>query len=377
MKFKELPGHKRVKDSLVRLADSGRIPHAIMLCGPTGIGKMLLARTFAQYVQCESPIDGEPCGACQSCRLHESFNHPGLHFTYPYVRNKSKKVDSAQDLAESWRRMLKESPSMSYERWLEIIDAGNSQPLIYVSDSENIIISETYASMNSRFKFFIIWLPEKLQQAAANKLLKVIEEPTDGTIFILVSNNESDILPTISSRTQRFNMYPLKEEEVAGYLENRYGLSRQKAFQFAHLANGSLAKADELGTKTGERTEFDALYQEIMRAAYAKKPALLLSISDKASAMGREKLKRFLEFMSRMTRENFIFNLRIPALNQLTNEEVEFSSKFAPFIHHGNVEEIVEQIEKSAIDISRNGNSKLILFSFFLYLIPLLHKKAT
>ena len=377
MKFSEIPGHQNIKQSLRNLVDSRNMPHAIMLCGPSGIGKMCTARAFIQYAHCSSPRDGEPCGECPSCRQHLSFNHPDLHFIYPIVKNKAQKIELSEDRIEAWQRMLKEYPWMPPERWPEMIDAGNSQPIIYVNDADNIVRADAYSSFTSRYKFFVIWLPEKLQPAAANKLLKVIEEPTEGTVFVLVSNNESEVLPTISSRTRRFNMHPADSATIEEYIIRKYHLDEQTARTTARLAEGRIAKADELASHSGEREEFQNLFQEIMRAAYAKRPAKLKEIGDNASTLGREKLRRFLTYMSSMARENFIYNLKMPMLSSMTEGEEAFSRRFSPFIHHGNVEEIVKRIEEASSHIERNGNSKLILFSLFLYIIPLLHKKPT
>lgn len=374
MKFSDIPGQHKTKEALRALVDSGKMPHALMLCGPSGIGKMMLARTLAQYSHCLSPRDGEPCGECASCRQHLSYNHPDTRFIYPIVKNTNQKILTSEDRIDLWKRMLEEYPEMTPERWLDILDAGNSQPTIYVQDADSIIRSEAYSSYNSKYKFYIIWLPEKMQPAAANKLLKVIEEPNDGTVFLLVSNNEAEVLPTISSRTRKFHLLPASEMEMTEYVERRYHLDSFAALTIARLSGGRMAKAVELASHSGEREEFGILFREIMRAAYGKKPVKLREIGDKAAGLGREKLRRFLSYMTQMARENFIYNLRMPQLSSLTREEEEFSQKFSPFIHHSNVEEIVSEIERASLHIERNGNSKIILFSLFLLLIPLLHR---
>lgn len=376
MKFSDIPGQSNTKQSLRALVESSNMPHAIMLCGISGIGKMSIARAFMQYAHCHSPRGGEPCGECPSCRQHASFNHPDVHFIYPIVKNKAQKIESSEDRIEAWKRMLEEYPWMPPEKWHELIDAGNSQPIIYVNDADNIVRADAYSSFTSKYKFFVIWLPEKLQPAAANKLLKVIEEPTDGTVFLLVSDNEAEVLPTISSRTRRFNMQPAEQSQLEEYIKDKFKVDTESARTIARLAEGRISKADELASHSGEREEFQNLFQEIMRAAYAKKPAKLREIGDAASGLGREKLRRFLGYMSRMARENFIYNLKISSLSSMTPDEEAFSSRFSPFIHHGNVEEIVSRIEEASRHMERNGNSKLILFSLFLYIIPLLHKKA-
>lgn len=376
MKFSEIPGNEKVKESLRLLADSKNIPHAIMLSGVSGIGKMSLARAFVQYVHCQSPRNGEPCGECQSCRQHQSFNHADLHFIYPIVKNKAQKVEISKDRIDLWKEMLEKYPWMEPEQWLALIDAGNSQPRIYVEDADYILHGDALSTYSANYKFFVIWLPEKMNVETANKLLKVIEEPAEGTVFVLVSNSEAEVLPTIFSRTQRFVMLPVDEENVAGYVAKKYGLDRETSRQIARLSHGSLGRAEEFASNSGERMEFRAVFQDVMRAAYAKKPKELRDIGDKLAGFGREKLLRFLNYMGGMMRENFIYNLRLPQIVAMTAEEEMFSRRFAPFIHYGNIEELQKSIEDAARDIARNGNSKLVLFSLFLQIIPLIHKKA-
>lgn len=376
MKFSDIPGQDDIKQSLRQLADSGRMPHALMLCGPAGIGKMCVARAFMQYAHCSDPRGGEPCGVCDSCRQHLSFNHPDVHYIYPYVANKAQNIQLASDRIDEWRKMLSDYPWMPQEKWQQIIEAGNSQPVIYVRDADNIVRQEAYSSYTSKYKFFVIWLPEKLNVEAANKLLKVIEEPTEGTVFLLVSDSESEVLPTIKSRMRRLNMHPADATDLETFVRNRHKLDDANARNIARLAEGRVAKAEELATNSGEREEFRDLFQEIMRSAYAKRPARLREIADKSAGLGREKLRRFFDYMILMARENFIYNMRIPSLNSMTSDEENFSMRFSPFIHHGNIEELVMRIEEASRDIARNGNSKLVLFSLFLYIIPILHKKA-
>lgn len=377
MKFSDIPGHQHVKESLTRLADSDCIPHAIMLCGPSGIGKMAVARAFSNYVHCRNRRDGEPCGECPDCLQHKNFNHPDVHFSYPIVKSEKLKRYVSADEIDHWKEMLRKYPSMPLERWLEIIEAGNAQPVIHVNEAEYIIRHESFAPFSSKYKFFIIWLPERLRPEAANGLLKVIEEPTEGTVFILVSDEEDKVLPTISSRTQRFNMGTLTPEEIAGYLRNRYGVSEYEAPDLARICGGLISRADELGQHSGENREFESLFREIMRASYGKKLALLRTLGDKAASFGREKLIRFMRYMGRMVRENFIYNMRMPMLQTMTRDEDEFAKRFSPFINHCNVEAIMHQIERAETDIARNANAKVVLFDFFLLLIPQLHKKAT
>ncbi len=375
MKFSDIPGHEATKRALIELADSDRLPHAIMLCGPSGIGKTLLARTFMSYVHCTNRQNGEPCGECQACRQHASFNNPDTHFIYPIVKSEKSKILLSTDRIEAWRQMLSENPAMQPERWLEILEAGNSRPRIYVNDAEYIVSAEAMSNYASNYKFFFIWLPEKMNIEAANKLLKVIEEPTPGTVFLLVSNEENNVLPTISSRTQRFNMSPLTRDEIGQYMMERYGMKDYEAFELSRLAEGRLSKADELAGFSEEKEEFESLFRDIMRNAYAKKILVLRNLSERSAAFGREKLLRFLDYMSRMTRENFIYNMKMPQLSALTRSEEAFSRRFSPFINHGNVEDIITEIGRAQNDVSRNANAKIVMFDLFLLIIGFLLRK--
>ena len=344
MKFSDIPGQESLKNSLREYADSGKMPHALLIAGPSGAGKMLAARAFVQYIHCEDPQGGEPCGHCQACRLHAELSHPDLHFIFPIVKGKQKAEVSA-DLADRFLEMLRRYPMMPEERWLELIDAGNTQPKIYVREADDIVRADSYPAYTSRYKVFLIWLPERMMPETANKLLKVIEEPSPGTLFLLVSNNELQILPTIYSRVQRLH---------AG--ENRL-------------------EGDDLAADSEETPEFREMFQELMRSAYSIKPAKLKQLADKVAGFGREKIRRFLNYVNSQVRENFIYNLQHPELNRLSPEEEAFSRRFSPFINHMNVEDFMAETDRARIDVERNANAKLVLFDYFLIVITLLRRK--
>lgn len=371
MKFSDITGHKEIISALSGLADSGKIPHAFLFAGASGVGKMLTARAFAQYIHCRNPKNGDACGECPSCLQHRNHNNPDLHFVFPVLKREG--VQISKDLIEPWREMLDSYPYMPPEKWNELIKAGNSQPSIYVEESQEIINRASLSTFQEKYKIFIVWLPERLRPEAANKLLKVIEEPFEDTIFILVSNDDSKILPTIHSRTQRFNFKPLSEKDLQELLEKK-GVDPSTASEAARIAGGSLQKADEIACHPEELLEFSKLFKEIMRAAYALKAKTLKELSETAAGFGREKLLRFLNYCSRMIRENYIYNLGVPQLVLMTSDEEAFSSRFAPFIHDGNVVQLSEEIARAARDIERNGNSKIVMFDLMLLLSRLVRK---
>ncbi len=364
MKFSDIAGHSETISALRSLADEGRIPHALLLSGISGIGKFRIARAFAQYIHCSKRSGGDSCGVCPSCLQHQRHNNPDLHFIFPVLNKEKRKVSA--DYIEEWKEMLNEWSYMPPEKWNDIISAGNSQPVIYVTESEDIISKASLSAFQEDYKIFLIWLPERMRPEAANKLLKIIEEPFDDTIFILVSNDDSKLLPTIFSRTQRFNLRPLSEHDIFLHLSSHRGVSEDVADTTAKISEGSVAKAEELICHPEELMEFSALFKEIMRMAYALKAAPLKTLSEKCAAMGREKLLRFLSYAARMIRENFIYNLHLSPLSLMTQDEEEFSQRFAPFIHEGNVEGLSNEISRASADISRNANGKIVMFDLFL-----------
>ncbi len=364
MKFSDIAGHSDTISSLRALADGGRIPHAMLLTGISGIGKFRVARAFAQYIHCRNRKDGDSCGVCPSCLQHQRHNNPDLHFIYPIVSKEKRRVST--DYIDEWKEMLNDWSYMPPEKWNDIISAGNSQPAILVAESEEIIAKASLSAFQENYKIFLIWLPEKMRPEAANKLLKIIEEPFEDTLFILVSNDDSRLLPTIFSRTQRFNMRPLSGNEISRHLAQRRGVDSLIADAASRIAEGSVARAEELACHPDEIMEFSSLFKEIMRMAYALKAAALKTLSERCAAMGREKLMRFLAYCARMVRENFIYNLSLPPLSLLTPDEEEFSVRFAPFIHEGNVEGLSNEISRAAADISRNANGKIVMFDLML-----------
>lgn len=371
MKFSDITGHKEIINSLRGVVDGGRISHAFLFSGISGIGKFRTARALAQYIHCKNRVNGDSCGRCPSCLQHQNHNNPDVHFIYPVVKKEG--VQISKDMIEPWREMLNDYSYMPLERWNELIKAGNSQPAIYVNESEDIISRASLSAFQEDFKIFIIWQPEKLRQEAANKLLKIIEEPFDDTIFILVSNNDSNILPTILSRTQRYIFKPLSEGELHEMLL-KSGVDPDTAGEASRISGGSLQKADEMATHPEEMLEFSSLFKEMMRAAYALRAKIMKELSEKAASFGREKLLRFLAYCGRMIRENYIYNLRQPSLVMMTRDEESFSSKFSPFVHDGNVEQLSEEISRAARDIERNGNSKIVMYDFMLLLSRLVRK---
>lgn len=361
MKFSDIPGNEQAKDRIRHLIDSNHLPHALLIHGHAGIPKLALARAAAQYLHCTNRHNGEPCGECPSCRQHLSMNCTDLFFSFPYL--KKDKLLVCDDYIDSWKDFLEQCPVVEdYQQWLELLKNNNAQPIIYDDESESIIHKMNLSSMAHRYKVLIMWLPEKMNQACANKLLKLIEEPYDDCKFILVSDNAQEILTTIYSRTQRIELKRLPTELIAQYLAQKHNINLQDAIAIAAPHDGNITQAERALRDDNENSEFHARFMELMRLAYARNLAKLKTWSETVADMKREKSRRFLAYCSRQVRENFIFNLHTPQLNYLTREEEKFSSKFAPYINEQNVERMYNHFERAEHEIQGNGNAKIILF---------------
>lgn len=349
----------------------------MLISGPPGIGKLALARAMAQYIHCQNPTpEGDSCGRCQSCMLHASHSHPDLGFTFPTSGSKGGNPLISADFIQNWNEFLDHYPLAPYEQWLLSLGNENAQPTIKVLDTREIIRKMNIGNYSANKKIMIIWMPEKLQPEAANRLLKLIEEPEDGKLFIMVSSAPEDILPTIYSRLQRINLHPLESNVIYQWLVEGFGANSAQGAAAASLAEGSMQKALDYIREEGERKEFFDLFCSLMRLAYMRNVADLKTWSETAASLGREKLRRLLAFMARMIRENFIYNLSMPELNVMTEDENAFSSRFARFVHSGNVELISHEIDTASRDIYRNCNAKIVMFDFAIAMIMAIRRQA-
>ena len=371
MKYADIPGHDDVKMRLRQMADTDRIPHALLLEGPSGIGKLALARATAQYIHCENRTpEGDSCGRCPSCLQHQAFNHVDTIYSFPVV--KKGEVALSDDYMPEFRDMVRDTIFMHFEKWLLCLDNVNAQPLIYVNEANELIRKLSYTAHNSRYKIVIMWLPERLKEDAANKLLKLVEEPHSDTLFIMVSDNSRGILPTIFSRTQRVQVLRYSDAEIADYLQLKYALQPDDAASVARLAAGSMASAIKMIDVTKDTNEYLDLFMELMRKAYTRKIADLKIWASNVAALGREREMRFLEYCAHMMRENFVLNIHTPALNFLNDIEMQFSSRFSPFINERNVERLIKVVDEARADIAANANAKLVNFDVAIKVILLL-----
>ena len=366
-------GQEEAWNRLTQMAKTDRMPHAILLCGPQGAGKMALAMAFAKYLLCSShDTDNKPCGSCRQCLMLEKWEHPDLHFTYPTIKLPSMASDHkpvSDDFAKQWRQMICESPYFSMDQWMNIIGADNQQAIITAGESDELVKKLSLMSSQGGYKVSVIWLPERMNVECANKLLKLIEEPPHGTVFILVSEEPDKLLETIRSRTQRIDVKRIETSHIAKALKERYSLGDETSMRIARLANGNWLTAVREIENDSENAEFLDDYKQLMRLAYKRDIRELKKWSEQIQGYGRERQKRFIDYFSRFTRENFMYNFQQEELNYMTLQEENFARNFARFVNEDNILPICDMVNLALRDIGQNANAKIVFFDFALQMI--------
>jgi DNA polymerase-3 subunit delta' len=371
MRFADIPAHENVKQLLREMVDNNRLPHALLLEGPAGVGKFALARALAQYIHCENRHDGDSCGVCPSCKQHQEFNQLDTVYSFPILKSESASAIS-DDLFADFKSYLGENRYMNFDKWLAALNNPNGQPVIYSAESAAIARKFALTSYSTRYKILLMWLPERMQPECANKMLKMIEEPLSDSIMIFTSNNSQEILPTIYSRMQRVKVRRVDDVEIEDFLVKQKGVPADEAAALAPMAEGSFGVAEELITSSKTQNQYFELFVTLMRHAYQRKVGLLRKWSVDAAGLGREGAMRFLDYCERMMRENFISNLHVASLVNLNPQERSFSSRFSPFINERNVERLLEEFGAARVDIAANGNAKIIFFDLAVKVILLL-----
>lgn len=373
MKFQDVIAQEEVKAQLRRQLAEGRVPHAQLFCGPEGCGKLAMALAFASALLCEHPAGGEPCGQCKACRMTAKYASPDLHFVFPVFKRKGQGGDplSAHYLKE-WREQLADTPYFDKQAWLSRIGVDNQQALIYAAESDEIVRKLNYVSSQGGYKVMVIWLPELMNIAAANKLLKILEEPPGRTAFILVANEPEKLLPTILSRAQRVDFRPLPAEAVATALRERNALQPADAEAVARTCGGSYTAALRTVSVRQDDAVFFDLFVLLMRLSYMRKIKDMSEWAEQVASWGRERQKLFLDYCQRLVRENFIYNFRRAPLSYMDEREAAFATRFARFINERNVIGIMDELSAAQRDIEQNVNPRMVFFDFALKMIVLL-----
>jgi len=360
MQFKNVIGQHPTKELFIQLAQEHRVPHAMLLIGPPGNGKLGIALAFAQYLNCKAKTGNDSCGICSSCIKYSKLIHPDLHFTIPVVKTSAISKPTSSDYLVKWREYFLANPFPQYEKWNQTITEENKQGMIYVDEASEIIQKLNKKSYEADYKVSLIWLPELMNPTCANKILKILEEPPANTLFILVTEEEQRLLGTIRSRCQTIRLPKIGEKELAEALAKHPALGENDPVVLARIANGNYLLAEELVNEDEVRRYNHRQYATLMRSGYGRNLQDLLAWSDELSAIGRVRQLSFLRYCTESTRENFMTNFKQPDLVTLDVEEEKFAQKFAPFIHERNVLHLFTEFERSLKDIASNGNAKAV-----------------
>ncbi|MDY6131448.1 MAG: DNA polymerase III subunit delta' [Prevotella sp.] len=379
MRFDEVIGQEEIRARLVQMVEKGRLPHALLFCGPAGCGKMAMAMAYASYLLCENRNrEKQACNECKSCVMLRKWQHPDLHFSYPVIKPAGTSADHkmvSDDFAQEWNTLLMQGPYFSIDQWLEQMHAANQQAVIYAGESDELARKLSLKSSRGGYKVCIIWLPERMNAECANKLLKLIEEPPRQTVFIMVCEEPERLIETIRSRTQRIDFKRIGTETMVKALVQQRGIDESSAHRIARTANGNWLKALEELDAGNENRQFLDVFIMLMRLAYMRNVKELKKWSETVAGYGREKQKRMMTYFLRLVRENFMYNFGRPELIYMTQREEDFARNFAKFINEANVVEMAELFSKTIRDIAQNANPKIVFFDLALQVTLLLLQK--
>ena len=382
MLFSQILGQDYIKNHLTKSATSGRIPHAQLFVGPEGSGTLAMAIAYSQYVLCGNS-DGENNTGNESCNLKfKSISHPDLHFIFPTVTTEDvKKNPKSLDFMVDWRQFIAENPYGGLFDWYKILGVQNKQGEIRVDDAQEILKALALKSYEGGYKIVIVWMAEKMNISASNKLLKLLEEPPEKTVFILISENEEDIIQTIRSRCQVLHFNGLSEKIIADGLILRENIEASLADKIAHQSQGNYNKALLLLDEESEELPFEEWFVLWVRAAFRAKGNAaaiqdLILWSEQIAGLGRETQKKFLNFCIDMFRQALLLNYETPKLVYMEMKVPKFKlENFAPFVNGNNINDIFKELSDAMYHIERNGNAKIILTDLSIKLTRLIHKK--
>ena len=375
MLFSEIVGHDDLKKRLIQSVNENRVAHAQLFVGTEGSGKMALAIAYAQYINCQNRTESDSCGVCPSCKKYMSLSHPDLHFIFPTATNKSVKKDPESDLfLAEWREYFSDCQGyVNLSEWFDKLDIENKQGIINVRDASTVIRKLSFKSYESEYKVVILWMPEKLNVFSANKLLKLIEEPPEKTLFLLVAENQEEVLSTIRSRCVLVKVPRLDSAVIKDALVEKCGCSEQLALDAATMSNGSWPLAKRFSNDIDNEMFYADTFRKWMRYCFkGAVPELIDFVANEIKGLGREKQKALLEYGLNIFHCSLLINNNISSAVMLTSAEKTFAQNFAPYINLKNVTQICALFEESINQIVRNANAQLVFMDDSLKMSKLL-----
>ena len=372
MRFADITGQDDLKRHLAQTVDAGRVSHAQLFTGASGFGTLALAVAYVQYLCCRHRRNGDSCGECPDCRQIEALAHPDLHLVFPVNKQgkKSGEVIRSDEFLPQFRTLFAERRGyFSPQEWYDRLDLGKTlKGMIAAREADEIIRKLSFKSFEADYKTMLVWLPETMNEEAANKILKILEEPWERTLFILVSEHPDRLLPTILSRTQEVGVPRIAPEVLEREAFARGVADPLQARNMARLADGDLLELGHLvaGESDAQRKEHFDLFCSLMRLSYNDKHLELVTWAEDAAQLSREQQRGFLRDAARLLRESYMLHAGIREISYLWGEELAFCTKFAPFVGSQNIEPLIAEIESASAQIAQNGNPTIVFTHFAL-----------
>ena len=372
MRFCDVIGHSDLKKRLAAGVDGGRISHAQLFVGAAGSGTLALALAYTQYLHCTNRQNGDSCGECPSCRQIEKLAHPDLHLVYPVNKQGKKPTNGlvASDFIDEFRALFEHTGGyFSAQQWYDSLDLGKTlKGAIAVREAEEMIRKLSFKSFASKYKTMLIWLPETMNERAANMILKILEEPWEDTVFILVAEQPDKILGTILSRTQEVTVPRLDKADLMAEIYKQGIVDEAEVRNMARLACGDLLQLRQIlsGEEDDIRNENFNLFRTMMRHCYLNKHLELLAWADEVAALSRERQMGLCADFARLLREAYITHAGVAEVSYLWGEEADFCKKFSPYIGSENIEPILELLEQAVRRLRQNGDPRIVLSWFAL-----------
>ena len=370
MRFKDIIGQEAIKQRLINSVNENRVSHAQLFLGPEGSGSLALAVAYAQYLSCEDKQPDDSCGVCSSCRKYQKLMHPDLHFSYPFFAKH--KDDTALTYIEQWRDAFTANPYLSLDIWRGYLEAENKQANINIAECHQIIKKLSFKPFESAYKILILWLPEYLDKEG-NALLKVIEEPQPNTLFLLVAQNQDQILNTILSRTQLIKVPCLNYEEIKEHLITDHNQTETAASEIAYLSNGNMTEA--LSMLQQDTKSYHTLFVQWLRQCFSNKGLEVLGFVDQMAKLGRENQKNFLRYGISFIRECCLLRSGAERIVKLPGQELETAKKMSAVMNIPQAQTIINELEKAHYHIERNANPKILFLDVSLQIIKILNFK--
>lgn len=371
MLFKDIIGQQELKKHLIKEVQEDRISHAQLFLGNAGFGGLALALGFVQYLFCNNKNDIDSCGECPSCRKVLELQHPDIHFSFPVVQAIEKRSDF---FLKEWRKKIKSNPYFSLNEWTNFIDEKGRKPIIGTEESHEIIKKLSLKSFEGGYKVMIIWMAEEMNVTCANKLLKILEEPPQNTLFILLSESHDAMLQTILSRTQIVKVPTILVDDLSSYLNKNFDISSGDALSVSAQAEGNFIEARNLLSDQEEKNINRELFIKLMRVCYKKNVLEMMEWSDEISSFGKEKQKIFLKYCLHMFRQSILKNYTQNLLTKTSKEEDDFLKNFARFISGNNISEFMQNFNDAHYHIDRNANPKILFTELCFQTMRFIHK---